>query len=208
MPKAKSKAIVVAKTRQQIIKDIPVNQSAKATERMKNYWILKLTQIHERRNRIDQGKRQQEHKAIIDAYKHSVGFDKATDELFNLRRHVKAAEDALVKLGLTEDGSLLDVATKDRYNNPGYFIVAHRSSGEKFVPITKKEYDGILDVQKRIHAVHAEMEILTDFELLESRLIMAQTIGEIELIVNALVDQDVFDVDSEKVFKQLTNGDK
>jgi hypothetical protein len=114
-------------------------------------------------------------------------------------------------VGLSEEGNLMSVAQKDRYHNEGYFVI----SGGNYREVSKAIHERVSKAIALVAAVEGESDIFNEFDQLETRMMMASTVGECMVIINAIADRDVFDVSlpmleagEKRGVKKLGNGKK
>lgn len=180
--------------RLEIVEGIPVDQNAKATIDIKRFLLTKLAVIKQNREIIDASSIRKKQENVLDAYKKAVKFDAAVRRIDNAEKELEEAQQAILKLGLSKDGYLLEVHHGDRHGNTGDFIQDPKSS-YTYIRISKSDADKIKETRNLIKAVQAEMSVFSSFDQLETRMMLASTVGECMAIVNAVADRDVFKVD-------------
>lgn len=178
-----------------IVNQIPVDQTARATPIIKNFLLKQVNRIIERKKVLESSARDKRKKEVLEAYKKSVGFDKKAKRLIKLEEEVDQIRKDLISLGLTSDGTLMEIRDMNPYgisSEKGMWVYSSQSGG--WQEITGEQRDQIEKVRDLIKAVEGEVEPFDTYEMLTSRMMMASTVGEAMAIVNALVGEEVFNV--------------
>lgn len=176
-----------------IVNNIPVDQEAKATPLIKKFLLGKVQEIIGRKQTIENAAKQKRKDEVLDAYKKSVGYDIKAKRLKKLEDEMKELEEQITDLGLAKDGGLIQFQEYKRtsqltewgfYDTKGHWVVWSADKMKK-----------ILEVQELLKAVEGEVDAFSIYDQLESRMILASTVGEAMAIVNALLGEDVFKID-------------
>lgn len=183
----------------QIVDRIPVNQKAPATYPMKRFLLQKMTNIFNNRAIIERAARDKRKQEILDAYKKSVGFDKKLKAVKEAKAKLEKAEKDLMEIGLNEDGYLLEVS-----ENP----VAYDGGMEEtvrwnnyWVRVAKGTMAKVKQVKELLKAVEGAVDVYTQFDRLETRMVMASTVGEVMALINAAVGEEVFRVETKNLLE-------
>ncbi len=179
--------------RTEIVGNIPLDQNAKATIDIKRFLLSKLTVIKENRQVIESNIIRQKQEEVLDAYKKAVKWSDVVKRIVNAEEEAEKARAALLKLGLTKDGTLLEI-NDDHHgkHGVGYTIRDYRSHDTQ--EITRSEALKIQEVHDLLKAVRAEMSVFSTYDQLETRMMLCQTVGECMAVINAVADRDVFEL--------------
>jgi hypothetical protein len=188
-----------------LVNQIPVDQKAAAKYPIKKFLLEKIRMIFQNKSVIEKAKIQKRREEILEAYKKSVGFEKKLKTLKTVRSQLEKAEKDLMEIGLNERGGLLSFSedrtvygtTKTTVQWSGSWIEVGKETGEK-----------IQKVQELLKAVEGEMIPYTLFDQLETRMMMASTVGECMAIINAIAGEQVFKVKTELLALEKTTTTK
>lgn len=174
-----------------LVNQIPVDQTAPAKYPMKKFLLEKMRLIFANKNVIEAAKLAKKREEILEAYKKNVGYEKKLKTLKNVRSQLEKAEKELMEIGMSERGTLLAVS-EDRtvYGGSKTTVLWENSWTE----VSKETGEKIKKVQELIKAVEGEMQPYTLFDQLETRMMMASTVGEAMAIINAIAGEEVFKV--------------
>lgn len=182
------------------IDNIPVNQTANATTTIKNFLLEKFRKISENRRVLDQMKIQQQQRHILESYRKSVGFDKKLTAMKKAQDQFEKAHKVLMELGLNPAGDLLQTDTRKVINEDGHPGLQHRYyDGDTWNVLPTETIERIDEVRKLIQAVSTEMEVFSRNDQLETRMMLATTVGECMAIINEIAGRDVFALEDEKI---------
>ncbi len=176
--------------RKDIVGNIPIDQNAKATIDIKRFLLSKLVVIKENRQIIEASSIRNKKEEVLDAYKKAVKWQDALKRIKDAEKELEEAKSSLLRLGLTRDGSLLEVSDKQR---DGYYIRDNYRTGDSLA-ITRSEAMKIQDTHDLLKAVQAEMSVFSTYDQLETRMMLCQTVGECMAVINAVADRDVFEL--------------
>lgn len=184
--------MVVQNELMQIVDRIPVNQNAPATYPMKRFLLEKMKIIFNNRSTIIRAAESKRKQNVLDAYKKSVGFEKKAKAVMEARQKLKKVEKELMEVGLSIEGNLLSMSdSEDRYS--GVLKVQVNWDGS-WVDVGKETLEKVKKVKELLNAVEKSVETYTEFDRLETRMVMASTVGEVMALLNAAVGEPVFKV--------------
>jgi hypothetical protein len=174
-----------------LVNQIPVDQKAPANYPIKKFLLEKIRMIFQNKSVIEKARIQKQREEILEAYKKNVGFDKKLKTLKAVRSQLEKAEKDLMEIGLSERGNLLSFS-EDRnvYGGSKTTVLWDNSWTE----VSKETGEKIKKVQELLQAVEGEMIPYTLFDQLETRMMMASTVGECMAIINAIAGEQVFKV--------------
>jgi len=183
----------------QLVEKIPIDQAARATPQIKKYLLDVVREIRNNRNTIEQEARRQKKDEILDAYKKSVGYDKIESRLKKLRAEEEELKIKSLELGMNPtNGCLLDIDdSRDRIYVDG-----------KWITVTMDMREKIKRVVELLKAVEKSVGTFSPMNILETRMMLASTVGEAMAIVNAVADKDVFKIDLGQLQLENKQGDK
>lgn len=173
-----------------IVDQIPVDQKARATSDIKRFLLKKVKSIRERRDTIEQAAIQRRREQILDDYKKAIGFDKMKKSMDDLEEKLKKQKERIMQAGLRVNGTLVDISDRQDDSNEGS-RVWYEGAYVSISPEVVKKIKGVL---KLLKAVEGEMDTFDLFDQLETRMVMASTVGEVMAIFNAAVGVEVFRV--------------
>jgi hypothetical protein len=177
-----------------LVNQIPVDQKAPAKYPMKKFLLEKIRQIFQNKRVIEKAKIEKKREEILEAYKKNVGFDKKVKTLNAIRVQLEKAEKDLMEIGLSEKGFLLGVSQEKTIYGGDKTTVLWDGSWKE---VSKETGTRINKVGELLRAVEGEMEPYTMFDQLETRMMMASTVGECMAIINAIAGEEVFKVKME-----------
>lgn len=188
----------------EVVNQIPVDQTARATPIIKNFLLKKVNEIIERKQFLEKTAISKRKEEVLDAYKKSIGADKKIIRLEKLEEEKEKIKDDLNNMGITTDGFLMELYDKPygKQSKDGTYVYNHKTM--TYSKLTDDQAEKVKKVRELIKAVEGEMEPFDTYEQLTARMMMASTVGETMAIVNALVGEDVFKID--KAVLELTNG--
>jgi|SRR6185436_10758311 len=183
----------------QLVEKIPIDQTARATPQVKKYLLDRVREIRNNRNTIEQEARRQKKDEILDAYKKSVGYDKIESRLKKIRAEEEELKIKSLELGMNPStGCLLDIyESNDRVYVDG-----------KWIKVTTEMREKITRVVELLKAVEKSVGTFSPMDILETRMMLASTVGEAMAIVNAVADKDVFKIDLGQLQLEDKQGDK
>jgi len=185
----------------QIVDRIPVNQKSPATYPMKRFLLEKMRAIFNNRSVIQKAAEQKRKQNILDAYKKNVGFDKRVKSLREAKAKLEKAEKELMEIGLSEEGALLSISENTRYGGTTEVTVLWESS---WVRVSKETLEKVKKVQELLKAVEQTVETYTQIDRLETRMMLASTVGEVMALLNAAVGEPVFKVETKFMLEETT----
>lgn len=191
-----------------IVNQIPVNQAAGATDRIKRYLLEVTAKIIERKKVIDQASRDKQKADVLEAYRKSVGFDKKQKSVEDLKAKLVKARKELIDVGLTEEGNLVHPVERGASSGKSKWQVSDPDHSYSYLDIDDSTYEKIAKVEKLIKAVEGEVQPFDVYEQLRARMMLASTVGETMAIVNALLGESIFNVDLPAIGLQKTIEDK
>lgn len=192
-----------------LVDRIPVNQKAPATMTMKRFLLIKMQNIFNNRFIIERAARDKRKKDILDAYKKNVGFDKKLKAVVEAKSKLQKTEKELMEIGLSEGGYLLKVEEQTVDYDGG--VQAMVRWNNQWVQVTKDTLEKVKKVNELLKAVEQAVDVYTEFDRLETRMVMASTVGEVMALINAAVGESIFNVKPETLElpdKQPTEKDK
>ena len=99
-----------------------------------------------------------------------------------------------MEIGLSEQGNLLAVSEEKKPYGTDGGIQATVLWENNWVPVSKETFEKVKKVNALLSAVEGVTETYTEFDRLETKLMMASTVGEIMIILNAAIGTQVFTV--------------
>lgn len=182
-----------------LVNQIPVDQTAPANYPIKKFLLEKIQLIFRNKNIIEKAKIEQKKKEILDAYKKNVGFEKKLKTLLDAKAKLEAAEKDLMEAGLSPLGKLLSVSDdKTVYGQKRPTLLWENA----WIEASAETVEKVKKVQELIKAVEGEMQPYTMFDQLETRMMLASSVGEAMAIINAIAGEEVFKVKTDLL--QLT----
>jgi hypothetical protein len=174
-----------------LVNQIPVDQKAPAKYPIKKFLLEKIRLIFQNKSVIERARVQKQRDEILEAYKKNVGFDKKLKALKTVRSQLEKAEKDLMEIGLSEAGALLSFSEDRTVYGGSKTTVFWENS---WTEVSKETGAKIKKVQELLKAVEGEMIPYTLFDQLETRMMMASTVGECMAIINAIAGEQVFKV--------------
>lgn len=178
-----------------IVNRIPVDQKASATDRIKRYLLEVTGKIIDRKKVIDRAAMEKQREDVIEAYRKSVGFEKKQKAIEELKSKLAKARKELINLGLTDNGHLVDPSERSDGYGKKSWQVRDPDNTYTWLDIDDETAEKVFKVQKLIKAVEGEVQPFDIYEQMRARMMMASTVGETMAIVNALLGEEVFNVD-------------
>jgi hypothetical protein len=174
-----------------LVNQIPVDQKAPANYPIKKFLLEKIRLIFQNKSVIERARVQKQRDEILEAYKKNVGFDKKLKALRTVRSQLEKAEKDLMEMGLDERGGLLTFSEDRSVYGTSKTTVLW---GGSWIEVGKETGEKIQKVLELLKAVEGEMIPYTLFDQLETRMMMASTVGECMAIINAIAGEQVFKV--------------
>jgi hypothetical protein len=165
-----------------------------------------MTNIFNNRAIIERAAQDRKKKDILDAYKKNVGFDKKLKAVQEAKRKLEKAEKDMMEIGLSEDGYLLQVSEQTVPYDGGVQVTVRWDN--QWVQVAKETFEKVKKVNELLKAVEGAVNVYTEFDRLETRMVMASTVGEVMALINAAVGEEVFRVQTDNLLTDKQPSEK